>query len=74
MAGRVTRRKIWNGEAPSVAAACSCSSPISSRTGTSSRTTSGSDTKQVAMIMPGRAKIISMPWPSSQPPIEVFGP
>ena len=36
-------------------AACSCSVPISSSTGTIARTTSGSATKIVAMIIPGSA-------------------
>ena len=39
--------------APSVAAACSCSVPISRSTGTTSRTTNGSETKIVASTMPG---------------------
>ena len=39
--------------APSVAAACSCSVPISRSTGTTSRTTNGSETKIVARTMPG---------------------
>ena len=40
-------------EAPSVAAACSCSSPISRSTGATSRTTNGRETKIVASTMPG---------------------
>ncbi len=56
MPGRVMRRKVWKAPAPRLRAACSWSSPISSSTGTTSRTTSGSATKQVAMTMPGVAK------------------
>ena len=47
--------------APSERAACSWSRPSSSSTGTSSRTTSGSDTKQVASTMPGSAKMTCTP-------------
>ena len=54
IAGSVTRKKVWNGPAPSVAAACSCSVPISRSTGIVSRTTNGSETNMVARIMPGR--------------------
>ena len=68
IAGRVTRRNVWNGEAPSVAAACSCSMPISRSTGTTSRTTNGSETKIVTRIIPGSAKTTWIPWPVSQLP------
>ena len=61
MAGNVTRRKVCTDEAPSVQAACSCSVPISSSTGATSRTTSGSETKMVASTIPGTAKITRMP-------------
>ena len=56
--GRVIRQNVCHGEAPSVAAACSCSSPISARTGATSRTTNGSETKMVASTMPVGAKMI----------------
>ena len=68
LAGSVMRRKVWKGPAPRDAAACSCSTPISSRTGTSSRTTRGSATNVVAMIMPGTAKITWKPLDSSHGP------
>ena len=55
MLGSVTRQNVCQEEAPSVAAACSCSSPTSRRTGATSRTTNGSDTNTVAMAMPGTA-------------------
>ena len=41
-------------DAPSVDAACSCSSPISRSTGTTSRTTNGSETKIVARTIAGQ--------------------
>ncbi len=50
----MTRKKVCSGPAPSVAAACSCSVPISRSTGIVSRTTNGSETNIVARIMPGR--------------------
>ena len=74
MAGSVTRRKVCQGEAPSVAAACSCSVPISRSTGTTSRTTNGSDTKMVASTMPGTAKMTWKPWSPSQPPNQPLRP
>jgi hypothetical protein len=73
-AGNVILRNVWNGDEPSVAAACSCSVPISSSTGTSSRTTSGNDTKTVAITMPGNAKITLMPRCPSHEPIGVSRP
>ena len=60
------RRNVWMALAPRLRAACSCSMPISSSTGTTSRITSGSDTKTVAMIIPGVAKITWNPA-SSRP-------
>ena len=53
---------------PSVDAACSCSVPISRSTGTTSRTTNGSETKIVARIIPGTEKITWIPCSVSQPP------
>ena len=44
---------LVNARAPSVAAASSCSMPISRSTGTTSRTTNGSETNVVASRMPG---------------------
>ena len=64
----MTRRKVCHAEAPSVAAACSCSVPISRSTGTTSRTTNGSETKIVASTIPGRAKTTWKPCSISQPP------
>ena len=68
IAGSVTRQNVWRGLAPSVAAACSCSSPISRSTGATSRTTNGSETKIVASTMPGTAKMTWMPWSASHEP------
>ena len=65
MAGSVTRQNVCQPEAPSVAAACSCSSPISCSTGATSRTTNGSETKIVASTMPGTEKMIWMPASAS---------
>ena len=67
IAGSVMRQNACQRVAPSVAAACSCSSPISCSTGTTSRTTNGSETKTVASTIPGTAK---MTWKGSeiQPP------
>ena len=64
MLGSVTRRKVCSALAPRLRAACSCSSPTSSSTGTTSRITRGSATKQVAMIMPGVAKMTWSPLAS----------
>ena len=61
MAGSVTRQNVCQAPAPSVAAACSCSSPISCSTGATSRTTNGIETKIVARTMPGTEKMIWMP-------------
>ena len=55
-------------EAPSVQAASSWSVPISRSTGTTSRTTNGSETKMVASTIPGSEKMMRMPWSASQPP------
>ena len=74
MAGRVMRRNVCHAVAPSVRAACSCSTPISSSTGTTARTTSGSETKMVASTMPGTAKMTSKPRSDSQPPTGVNVP
>ena len=55
-----------------MAAASSCSSPISCSTGSTSRTTNGSVTKIVASTIPGSEKITWMPCsarPPSQPPV-----
>ena len=49
------------GDAPSVRAACSCSSPISRSVGTTSRATNGSETKIVAITIAGSEKSTSMP-------------
>ena len=68
------RRNVWTGPAPSVPAACSCSSPISSSTGATARTTSGSDTNMVAITMPGIEKMMSMPIPASVLPTPVMRP
>ncbi len=66
--GSVIRRKVCQPEAPSVAAACSCSSPISASTGATSRTTNGSETNTVARIIPVGAKMIWMPRLANQLP------
>src|SRR5207248_7271809 len=74
MPGSVIRQNVCQRPAPSVLAACSCSSPSSSSTGTTARTTSGSDTNTVASTMPGVAKMTCTPWPASQPPTGVKRP
>ena len=51
------RQNTCQPRAPSVLAACSWSMPSSSSTGSTSRTTNGSETKIVASIMPGTEKI-----------------
>src|SRR5438477_9146371 len=56
--GRVTRQKVCQPLAPSVSAACSCSEPVDSMTGTNSRATNGKVTKSVASTIPGTAKMI----------------
>ena len=68
MAGSVIRRRVWTPLAPRLRAACSWSSPSSSRTGTTSRIISGSATNTVAMIMPGVEKMIWKPADSSAGP------
>src|ERR1700761_9674365 len=55
--GSVMRLNACQLDAPSVDAACSCSSPTSISTGATSRTTNGSDTNTVASTMPGSEKI-----------------
>ena len=58
--------------APSVCAACSCSSPISRSVGTTSRATNGSETKIVAITIDGSAKRIWTPC-SLEPVAEPAG-
>jgi hypothetical protein len=60
--------------APSVAAACSWSVPISRSTGITSRTTNGSETKIVASTMPGVEKTTRMPFSVSQSPNQPWRP
>ena len=62
------RRNVCQDEAPSVRAACSCSSPISRSVGMTSRATNGSETKIVAITIDGSAKSTWIPWSESQPP------
>ena len=66
--GSVMRRNVCQLPAPSVRAACSCSSPTSCSVGMTSRATNGSETKIVAITIAGRAKRTSMPWSDSQLP------
>ena len=68
MAGSVIRQKACQRDAPSVAAACSWSSPTSRSTGATSRTTNGSVTKIVASRMPGKLKRICTPASASSSP------
>ena len=70
----MTRRKVCTGPAPSVVAACSWSSPISSSTGPTARTTSGMETKVVAITMPGIEKMMLMPIAASAWPTPVSRP
>ena len=72
IAGRVTLQKVCHGEAPSVLAASSWSVPISWRTGITSRTTKGSETKIVARTIPGTEKMIWTPWSMNQPPNQLL--
>ena len=74
MLGRVIRQNVWRALAPRLRAACSWSSPISARTGTTSRMTSGRATKQVAMIMPGTSKMTWKPQDSSVGPNQPVRP
>ena len=62
------RQNVCQEEAPSVRAACSCSSPISRSVGTTSRATNGSETNTVASTIAGSAKSTWMSLRSSQPP------
>ena len=62
------RRNVVNADAPSVAAASSCSVPISRSTGTTSRTTNGSETKIVASTIAGSANSTWTPWSESHAP------
>ena len=62
--GSVIRQNVCQPEAPSVCAACSCSSPISRSVGTTSRATNGTETKIVASTIDGSANSTWMPWPS----------
>ena len=68
MLGRVIRKNVWRPLAPRLRAACSCSSPISCSTGTTSRITSGSATKTVAITIAGVAKTTSIPASESDGP------
>ena len=68
IAGSVMRRNVCQDEAPSVRAACSCSSPISRSVGMTSRATNGSETKIVAITIDGSANSTWIPWSESQPP------
>ena len=74
MDGRVIRQNDCQALAPRLWAACSCSMPISSSTGTTSRIMSGSATKVVAMMMPGVEKMISEPMPSRVGPNQPLRP
>ena len=70
----MTRKKVCHPLAPSVAAACSCSVPISRSTGITSRATNGSETKMVASTMPGIAKMTWMPWSARSLPNQPVRP
>ena len=67
MAGNAIRRSVCHADAPSVAAAASCSTPISRSTGSTSRTTNGSVTTMVARTMLGTAKMIWIPQSARKP-------
>src|SRR2546423_2325641 len=66
--GSVIRQTVCQPVAPSVFAACSCSSPTSRSVGMTSRATNGSETKIVAMTIDGSEKSTWIPWRSNQPP------
>ena len=61
------RQNVCHPDAPSVCAACSCSSPTSRSVGTTSRATNGSETNIVAITIAGSENRIWMPWCSNQP-------
>ena len=61
MDGSVIDQNVRQRVAPSVYAASSWSVPISRRTGMTSRTTNGNETKIVARTMPGTLKMIRNP-------------
>ncbi len=73
MFGSVTRKKVWNQEAPSVRAASSSSVPSSVSSGATSRITNGIEMKIVTSTIEGTAKRIWMPRAlnhgSNQPPV-----
>jgi hypothetical protein len=69
-AGSVMHRNVCSGEVPSLPAASSWSVPSSRSTGTTSRTTNGSETKIVASTIPGVEKMIRTPWSANQLPIQ----
>ena len=62
------RQNVCQPPAPSVYAACSCSSPISRSVGITSRATNGSETKIVAITIAGSANSTSIPCSASQLP------
>ena len=68
IAGRVTRQNVCQPLAPRVAAACSCSSPISCSTGITSRTTNGSETNITASTIPTGVKMTSIPTAARSAP------
>ena len=57
MFGSVTRKKICKPPAPSTRAASSSWVPVASMIGIISRATKGNDTKIVARMIPGTAKM-----------------
>src|SRR4051794_39833716 len=59
--GSVIRQNVCHPDAPSVCAACSCSSPISRSVGITSRATYGTDTNTVASTIAGSANRICVP-------------
>jgi hypothetical protein len=64
----VIRQKRCQRDAPSVAAACSCSCPSSRRVGITSRATNGTETKTVASTIAGMAKSTWKPCSDNQVP------
>ena len=72
--GSVIRQNVCQPDAPSVCAACSCSSPISRSVGITSRATNGTETKTVASTIAGSAKSTWKPCAVSHEPNQPVRP
>ncbi|MNT02393.1 hypothetical protein D3C72_1368880 [compost metagenome] len=74
MFGKVTRRKVFQPEAPSTIAASSSSLPCDCISGINSRATNGKVMKMVASTMPGTANKILMSCACSHGPNQPWAP